>query len=503
MLREEKNSALAQIEKLTLTMLPARQTWLLQTQVRAFSSHGPAFAKALNVLNKKGRQELREARQLAKKTKTEGKKKSKKGGLTHYRFKDAVNVLRSESNTVPLESLGVTSLDASDLQQGSIVSYSQTTLPILKGGRIFKKYQHHELFEQPISIVSRNTKFVLEDVLNNYEKNTKDNRFFLSGERGVGKSTLLAQAQALALSKFNNDVVLLHFELPENVINGTSDYLFNKEKGIYQQPMFTKRWIGKTRFVNEKIFRKMPLSRDFDVATEKSSFKLKKDTHTVYDFLARSRDFTKASSAFDFLIEQLQFHSKNFPVICTIDNFNGLVSETYTKYRHPDFKPIHVTEFEMGNYLLDLFNGDVSFQKGAVLASLSKSLPNSKSLNVGLGIEEYDPYSKKWECDRVIAERLLKNGATPIVELQNLTSEEARTLVLFYNEAGVLKVRDYPYKEVVTMPEDKTSVELMKLVGALPEVADAEAQLERLINSSFNVSQGNPGHLLKATAFEG
>ncbi|PVH22992.1 hypothetical protein CXQ85_002717 [Candidozyma haemuli] len=458
-------------------MLPARQTWLLQTQVRAFSSHGPAFAKALNVLNKKGRQELREARQSAKKTKTEGKKKSKKGGLTHYRFKDAVNVLRSESNTVPLESLGVTSLDASDLQQGT--------------------------FEQPISIVSRNTKFVLEDVLNNYEKNTKDNRFFLSGERGVGKSTLLAQAQALALSKFNNDVVLLHFESPENVINGTSDYLFNKEKGIYQQPMFTKRWIGKTRFVNEKIFRKMPLSRDFDVATEKSSFKLKKDTHTVYDFLARSRDFTKASSAFDFLIEQLQFHSKNFPVICTIDNFNGLVSETYTKYRHPDFKPIHVTEFEMGNYLLDLFNGDVSFQKGAVLASLSKSLPNSKSLNVGLGIEEYDPYSKKWECDRVIAERLLKNGATPIVELQNLTSEEARTLVSFYNEAGVLKVRDYPYKEVVTMPEDKTSVESMKLVGALPEVADAEAQLERLINSSFNVSQGNPGHLLKATAFEG
>lgn len=457
---------------------------------------------AKETLSKKARQALRETRQLAKKEKSQqGRKKAKKGGMTHYMFKDAVSVLRSENKIPPLETLGVTPLEAGDMENESIVSYSQASLPLLKGLNVFRKHQYHELFESPISVVSLNTRSLLDNVLNNL-KDTKENRHFLRGERGVGKSTLLAQAHALAYSKNKGDVVMLHFESPERIVNGTSNYLFNKDKGVFQQPMFTKRWIGKTRYANEKVFKKMPLTKDIEVSTDKSAFKLKKDTNTVYDFLLRSRDFAKATSAFDLLWEQLQHHSEKFPVICTIDNFNGLISKAYTEYRHTNYTPIHVTEFEMGNYLLDLINGDLSFKKGAVIACESSAHADTKTLTVGLGLEEYDPYSKKAECDKVVALRLLKNGKIPVFDVQNLTPLEARSLVLFYGQAGVLNVRDYPYKENIVMPEDTSSASLMRLVGALPQVIDADYQFERLIRSTFNVSQGNPGHLLKSAAFD-
>lgn len=457
---------------------------------------------AKETLSKKARQALRETRQLAKKEKSQqGRKKAKKGGMTHYMFKDAVSVLRSENKITPLETLGVTPLEAGDMENESIVSYNQASLPLLKGLNVFRKHQYHELFESPISVVSLNTRSLLDNVLNNL-KNTKENRHFLRGERGVGKSTLLAQAHALAYSKNKGDVVMLHFESPERIVNGTSNYLFNKDKGVFQQPMFTKRWIGKTRYANEKVFKKMPLTKDIEVSTDKSAFKLKKDTNTVYDFLLRSRDFAKATSAFDLLWEQLQHHSEKFPVICTIDNFNGLISKAYTEYRHTNYTPIHVTEFEMGNYLLDLINGDLSFKKGVVIACESSAHADTKTLTVGLGLEEYDPYSKKAECDKVVALRLLKNGKIPVFDVQNLTPLEARSLVLFYGQAGVLNVRDYPYKENIVMPEDTSSASLMKLVGALPQVIDADYQFERLIKSTFNVSQGNPGHLLKSAAFD-
>lgn len=482
-------------------MLPVRQSWGLSVHARALSSYAP-LSLLRETLSKKARQALREARQLAKKEKSQqGRKKVKKGGMTHHFFRDAVSVLRSENKIQPLENLGVTPLEAGDMENESIVSYNPASLPLLKGLNVFKRYQHHELFESPISVVSLNTRLLLDNVLND-AKNTKENRHFLRGERGVGKSTLLAQAHALAYSKYKGDVVMLHFESPENIVNGTSNYLFNKEKGVFQQPMFTKRWIGKTRFVNEKVFRKMPLTKDIEVSTEKSSFKLKKGSNTVYDFLLRSRDFAKATSAFDLLWEQLQHHSEKFPVICTIDNFNGLISKPFTEYRHTNYTPIHLTEFEMGNYLLDLVTGDLSFKKGAVIACDSSAHANTKTLTVGLGLEEYDPYSRKAECDKIIAQRLLKNGKIPVVNVKNLTTEEARSLVLFYGQAGVLKVRDYPYKETIVMPEDTSSASLMKLVGALPQVIDAEYQFERLIKSTFNVSQGNPGHLLKAAAFD-
>lgn len=457
----------------------------------------------MEALNKKARQALRESRQLAKKEKAQGgKKKAKKGGMTHYRFRDAVSVLSSDKQIQPLENLGIQPLDASDLLEQSIVTYEDNALPLMKASGLFLRYQHHELFEKPVTMVSNGTKSIVEPLVTDLDKNTKNNRHILIGEKGVGKSTLLAQAHALAMSKHKDNVVLLHFEQPEKIVDGSSDYLFNKSKNIYQQPMFTKRWIGKTRFVNEKVFKKMPLSRDFEISTERSSFKLKKDTHTVYDFLFRSRDFAKVSSALDYFIEQLQHHSNKFPVLCTVDNFNGLLKETYTKYHHPNFKPIHVTEFEMGKLLLSLVNGLTPFLKGAVIVAESKSLLNTKTLNVALKLEVYDPYHKKSEFDLKSANILLENNGLIVNKVSNLTPEEARSLVLFYRQMGALHIRDYPTKEVITMPEEIISMSQIKKIGALPEVMDEDLQFEKLLKTAFNVSQGNPGHLLKAAVFD-
>lgn len=433
--------------------------------------------------------------------KKETREKSQKGGVTHLKFRDAVRALNYENSAGDLASLNLGALSEESLSSldSKVVVYDAKAKQSLKELGSFKKYQHHELFKEPLSMVTENTKKLSAEFISQLDSSSRNNRVCLVGDKGIGKSTLLAQAQAIALSKYKGDVVLLHIDHAEKIVNGTSDYVFNPKAKFYHQPMNTKRWIKQLRSANKAVFQKMPLSEDISFSAKKVQYNLKKDQHSVYDFLLHNHDFGVAgpTSAFQFFMSQLKAHSLKFPVLASVDNFSGLVSQPYTAYFHPNMKPIHFTEFELGKMIQQLVSGELEFQRGGVLISESKDNGDSKTLRTGLQLEEFDPYDKISECDSAYARTMRQNGGVRPFKVEKLTKEQARHLLKCWADTGVLQIRDYPSKESFredneTSPEARTSK-----VGEFAVCEDPEQQLEKLVQSSYFVSGGNPGQLLK------
>lgn len=431
----------------------------------------------------------------------EVKEKTKRSGMTHLKFEDAVRQLKFENLANDLTALQLAELSVENLESvhSSVVKFKGHTEKQLKDLGSFKKAQHHELFRNHLSLVSDSTVALSDQFLLKLNGPSNENRLCLLGEKGVGKSTLLAQAQALALSQYNGDVVLLHLDHPERIVEGSSDYILNRKMKKYQQPMFTKRWIKKLRAANEAVFKKMPLTRDISFVAKKVEYNLKKGENTVYDFILLNHDFgvVGPSTAFQFLVDELKAHSEQFPVLVSIDNFNALIAEAFTKYFHPNMVPIHFTQFEAGHFIELLVGGALSFAKGGVLLAESKDLGECTTLRVGLGLQEHDPYDKRHQCDAVFANTMSKNGGVKSLVVQNFSKDQARELLLFWDKAGVLQVRDYPTKEIYKSTEEMLQDRRARKVGEYVECADPQEQLENLVQSSYMLSSGNPGNLLK------
>lgn len=452
--------------------------------IRGFSTSSFICAKGAPP-NKDGKKKVKQGFKVKKDPE---QSKVRKGGMTHLTFKDAVRSLGFEKNA---KKLNVDTLDYEKFgdQVGSVVQFSPETVTKLSGLGSFKKYQYHELFSNPVSLISKNLVDLNDKFVNKVENPTSKNRIILLGEYRSGKSVLMSQIKSLILSKYKQDVILLHLDHAEKIIEGSSDYIFNKKLNLYQQPMFTKRWIQKLRSANEDIFKKLPLTRDITFTTKKVEHTLKKDENTLYDLVEKNYDFGKfgPSNAFEFLIEEIKHHSSKIPVLVSIDNFNALTTNSPTKYRHPNFEPIHFKDFEVGNLILRLASGEFEFNKGGVLLSESNDIGKSKTLSVGLGLEPWDPYYKTDQCDGEVASKLLSNGGVQHHKVSNLNKQETTTLLEFYHANGVLQLRSYPTKK-----NDNEGKELSE--------AEAQNNFDTLVHNNYTLSSGNPGMLLKSVA---
>ncbi|KAK6466071.1 mitochondrial ribosomal death-associated protein 3-domain-containing protein [Scheffersomyces coipomensis] len=431
--------------------------------------------------------------------------KAKKGGMTHLEFDDAVQSLSFEKTATNLGELEVPSLNYEQLDnlKSRVVKYVDSDERILSNLRSFKKFQHNELYRNPVTLVTENTTKINEDFVSKLDQSSsKENRICLTGTRGVGKSTLLSQTKALALEKFNKDVILLHIDAAENIVNGTSDYIFNTKLDKYQQPMFTKRWIYKLREANEHILKKLKLSSDITFTYKRIEHNLKKDTNTLFDLLKSNHDFGKVgqTTAFQFFLNELIHHSKTVPILLSIDNINAILDFPVSKYKKPDFTPIHISEFELGDFILKFLSGEQSFAKGGVIVAKTGMIgAHQKTMDVGLNIEEYDPYAKQRFFDLDIANSLKKNNGVKSFGVENFTKQETKDLLQFWRKAGTLQVKEFYTKDVFV-----TSEELVQEKANQAQDQDAvefnpEEQFERIVNNQYAISSGNPHYLLRAT----
>lgn len=427
------------------------------------------------------------------------KEKVKKSGMTPHDFKDAVRTLNFESFAKDLGAMNIPTLASAELQQlkDTVVAYEpevEEQIELMGG---FKKYQHHELFRKHYSMVTDNTVELHKNFVDKMAGSSKSNRFCLLGPKGMGKSTLVSQAQAMARSKYGKDVILLHIEEPELFVQGFSDYVYNPTLKLYHQPMFTKRWIKKLRVINEDAFKRMPLLRDVSFNNKKGSFAYKKDKNNLHEYLVNCHDFgiLGPTDAFSFFMEHIKAYSKDFPVLFSVDNINAIFEKPFTKYFNKDLKPIHFSEFEIGKLIQDLMNGDVELKKGGVLLAETSDLGASKTLRVGLKLETLDPYAE--DLDHDVASKMLNNGGITAFPLTNLNKDQARRLMEFWDDSGVLQVRDYATKPLYKRLEEVEAGEQTVRVGQFVNEMDKAEMYEKTLQKTYFISGGNPGMFLR------
>ncbi|KAI5963146.1 uncharacterized protein KGF55_002938 [Candida pseudojiufengensis] len=440
------------------------------------------------------RQKEGKSKQILRRKVVEKDKVKKSTGLTHYPFKKAVQNLKLEKLAPSMNH--IESLHPNKLTTGVITKYSPSTENKLNDFEAFKKFQHHELFQHPVSLITSNTINIYNDFVKNLQIESKFNRKYIDGIKGAGKSTLINQALALALEEYSNDVIILHLSSADVIGNGSSDYFYNNKLELYQQPMATKRWLRKILRVNEENFKKLKLTKDISFFKDKSKIELKANQHTLYDYLSQNREINtgQPTISFQFFIEQLKDHSSKIPILISIDDFNSFSDFSITKYKSPDFKSIHIKNFELGKFLLDVASGDINFNKGGVLLAKSCDFaPQRKTTHIAVYTnEEYDPYMKYPNLDLLVAQKLSRNGGISPIKMASMTKDEVRSLLQFWKDQQVLIVRedyvkkDFNKQEEAEVNEEQTIVEV-----------DMDKQFEKLVQSSFVVSQGNPYGILR------
>ncbi|CAH6718368.1 37S ribosomal protein S23, mitochondrial [[Candida] jaroonii] len=400
------------------------------------------------------------------------KEKVKKSGMTHLKFKDAVRELKFEKFASKVE----LPILKSESTNGDVVKYSKTVKSKLEQLGSFKKYQHHEAFEEPISLVSNNLINLKTEFFKNFGKDS--NKFILKGEHRVGKSTLLTQIQALSKTQFPQ-VLYLHFSDVGKIRDGSNDYIFNKRLGLYQQPMFTKRFINDFRIANKEVLKTIKLSKDIKFTANKVHYDYKAGENTLYEFLRNCKDFNlkEATSSFQFFIEELK--ATSVPKLITIDNFNAVTTKPITEYKTTDFEPTHVTEFEMGKFIYNLIDNTLVLPNSGILLSESSDYGKSRNLDIGLGAD-YNAYELN-ALDSITIETLLK-GKINVFQVENFNKAETSKLLEFYNKCGVLQLRDYVYNQ------------------RLPTQVEQGIDLSQLIELNYVKSGGNPGLLFRHVA---
>ncbi|EGW30457.1 uncharacterized protein SPAPADRAFT_63290 [Spathaspora passalidarum NRRL Y-27907] len=412
--------------------------------------------------------------------------KPKKSGMTHHKFRDAVYNLNWDkyaSELPPIPNLNVKNLKANS----HMARYSPSVEAALSKFGGFKKGQYHELFEHPVTLANENTQRLNQEFISKLEGNSKDNRVYITGDQAIGKSTLVTQTLGLALEKFGQDkTLILHFDTPKVITNGTSDYIFNKDLGLYQQPMLTKRWVYKFRQVNEATLKTLKLTEDVKFSVKGKPVALKAGTNTLYEYLVQCHDFGSSTptQGFQFFINQLKAHSKTVPVVVTVDDFNTLAEFPVTEYKHPDFTSIHATQFEMADFLFKCASGELNFAQGGVLlANTTAVSQHRETMEVALDQTKYDPFANKKYFDREIAEKLLQNGGVKEFKMTPLTKDDTRQLMAFWKDTGILQIRpDFTKKDY--NKEEAFSMSISK-------------QFENLVNLQYVSTQGVPGYLLR------
>ncbi|KAG7660837.1 uncharacterized protein J8A68_005654 [[Candida] subhashii] len=479
------------------------------TNVRSISTTPTLLAKPPAGAVKGGKKAVAFTRKSQKVNAEE--KKPKKSGMTHYGFKDAIRNLKLESNAseFPNGIVPLTGKELIELSNGSkIKSYPEELQLGLTISGCFKKYQFHEMFKTPVSFISSNltqlnSKFIEELT----KKPSKDNRFILTGAKGCGKSTLITQAIVVSKTTTttaadSRKIVVLHLDDASLLRNGTSDYIKNDKLNKYQQPMLTKRFIRKIVQLNKDIFKTLKLSKDIIIPTKTKDLQLKANENTLYEYLTQTQEFARGNptNAFQFFIEQLQFHSqqdKGISVFTAIDDINSIIDYPETLYKHPDFTPIMVDEFELGNFVLQTISGELSFAKGGVLLATSSAYNPQQTLQVALDPTKFNAYEQPPKFYVDYADKLLLNNGVKQLPVANFSFDEAEEWIRFLNYTGIVVNRpDYIARKPKKLD---ASGNVVKEEEVLDVGFDEVDQLDKITRRLYVASQGNPYDILKAS----
>ncbi len=368
--------------------------------------------------------------------KKKNKDMSKKKHASHVQLRDWQNTVSHSNFSKNAPLVKIPTINPKALVPNTVVSFGPSIRPLTHFGA-FKPNQRNELFRDRPSLVRQSTTL---KVYNDFIKKgintpSSENRVCIWGDQGVGKSVLSSQTQSLA---FLSGYIVLHFSKAEDLLTGFSDYAYDETKNIYYQPMFLNRWLRKIVAGNKTILQSIKLSQPYSIKVSGASSLLtftKNDS--LYKLFSDPKGKTYRREAFEIFWKELLIQDQ-YPVLLSVDNFNAFMEYSYTMYRNTENKHIYFNKFELPKLIFKILSGKQSFKKGAVVVSTSSVFQSKHTLPVALGLEEFDPYFTKGQCDHKQVELL---SGVRSLEVKRLSKEETATLISYCRSASVFSPR--------------------------------------------------------------
>lgn len=375
-------------------------------------------------------------------------------GSLYKNWTDTVHTANLNKNAVSLN-LPVMEVRNLDENLNKVTFFSNNSYKALHNLGSFKKSQHNELFPKPVTMVRESTQNFLDKL-----KNDANKKYILTGEPGVGKSTLLAQVHAYGVE---SNKVIVNISYPEDFLNGRNDFLFDDKLGLYTQPMYTKQLLKKILKSNKhEILSKINLTRDYKFSSSNakdvgpnSTVNLKKDQHTLLDLVSVKTTSKSVGAQFQAVMEELT-GQEAVGVLFTIDNFSRFLTKSYTDYKDTYNKQIYSLKFQLGKTIMDIISGTTKFKNksSAFVAAISGVDRTNKTLPVGLGKLEEDPYVTRYHYEKEFSD-LMKKGKIQEFEVPKMNKEEVKGLLEFYRDSQILSGRDLENTEFEKLVDEK------------------------------------------------
>ncbi|CCF60590.1 hypothetical protein KAFR_0K02350 [Kazachstania africana CBS 2517] len=369
-------------------------------------------------------------------------------------YKKWINTVHTAkfNRNAPVMSLPKYTPNDMDSCVGKVVKFSEQQCKSLHHLGSFKKDQFNELFNAPISLIRHESANLQESITK-----SKSKRIIITGEPGIGKTTLLSHIHANALGL---NSIVINISYPQLFLNGRNDFFLDEESKLYIQPMYLKKFIRKILKANdEKILASVKLSDSytFSRTTMKgaTNITLHRGSSTLFDLLSSSVNANVRGKQYQAIMKEL-YGQPNIPICFTIDNFSSILTQPFSEYRDVENKNIYALDLQIGKTIMDLVSGEVPFlnPKSCLVMAISGVDRTNRTLPVALGKLPEDPYVTRYHYEPNFA-KIMKKGMVEEFEVTKMGKDEVRTLLRFYSDAKIILKRELQTKTLENLSEEK------------------------------------------------
>ncbi|KAK7205436.1 mitochondrial ribosomal death-associated protein 3-domain-containing protein [Myxozyma melibiosi] len=324
-------------------------------------------------------------------------------------------------------------------EAGHLALYSEKTMKMLKSNTAILPKQYFNLFSEGATIVREATKELQNTLADVTESLTSAKSVVLTGPSGSGKSVVLQQAVAIA---HQLGCLVIHISDVEDLIDGSHDYKFDPETGLYDQPMYAKRLLRKIcaaydlRTKKENPLFQHTLLNSYTFHGERGSLTtLQAGEATIQDLiLAGAENSENAIIGLKGLFAELE--SQKIPTFLSIDNLSVLAESYYTQYRSAEFEKLRHPSFWLTKTIVDYVSGAREFASGFTVAALEGDASS-------MTIKDYLNIQKPWNYIQLLESRYdpelvdALRGARQL-EVAQFNLNETELMLDYYRHAGVI-----------------------------------------------------------------
>ncbi|GAA5914688.1 hypothetical protein JCM8208_000413 [Rhodotorula glutinis] len=227
--------------------------------------------------------------------------------------------------------------------------------------------REHAFTSKPATVV-RDATLKMARTLDEAKKAaSREARYFLTGGKGTGKSSLLLQAVSYAQS---TDWIVLYLPSALPLVNSSTPHTYSQQRALFEQPALAANLLSKFSSANKAAFKLLTTTKEHAFGDKKVA-----QGKTLEDLAkAAGGDDKLTTAVFEAVMEELAAQNQR-PVLLAIDDAQPLFATS--KYVDPTYQPLESFALVIPRLLLEFVAGERSFTNGTILLSASSLAASS------------------------------------------------------------------------------------------------------------------------------